>query len=1220
MTKKIFRPLLLALFSLVLALGASSSAFGAATITIVNNDPAGVGFNDPTVVAPVGGNTGTTLGQQRLIAFQAAASKWGATLDSTVTITIRAQWTALTCTATTAVLGSAGAIQVFRDFPGAPFASTFYPEALTGKLLGADPDPATPEINANFNVNLGNTGCLTGTFFYLGLDNNHGSNIDLVTVLTHEFGHGLGFQTFTNGTTGAPLAGFLSIYDRFLMDLSTGKSWLQMTNAERATSALNTHKLAWDGPQVTTDVPSVLSLGTPFLKINSPPGIAGNYDVGTASFGAALTAGGLTGNVIQALDPADGAGPLTTDGCTALTNAAAVAGNIAIIDRGTCGFTVKVKNAQDAGAIAVIIADNVAGSPPAGLGGTDPTITIPSVRVTLADGNTIKAQLGTGVNATLKLDTSVRAGADAFGKALLFAPNPFQSGSSVSHFDDIAFRNQLMEPAINGDLTQSVLPPQDMTFSELRDIGWVASALPNAIAKTTGDPQNTALNQPFVIPFSVTVSPAVSGIIVTWTVNPNGGGAGANFPSTSSRFATSTTDALGVAIAPALTANGQPGLYGMNATVPGAGTTTFALSNDPVPVAGAACATDTTQADFQAGVATNTDVTTSPGDVILLNPASPGPAECDAQLERCRNYYHHVGRTNVHAVGYQSVGVGRHQSILQRLCWNYPESDVVRQGDEWRLADRSRPGISDDPRIQQRRGGLLHRDVCQPPDPYRRHDVRPCYPADRQSFRRHIRVDTQWHRDPRSRCIRRWYRVSGATSGTVWSIPLTAGVSTDAGFDTFMLTSYVPSGDFVSGLKNSNPPVTTLWTTLSWNAAVPANTTLKFQAAASNSFAGPFNFVGPDGTAGTFFTSGGTLSQFNGNRYLKSKSFFATTDGTVTPTLNDLTVCFDNVAAVPDLSITKTDGVTTVVPGTSVVYTITASNPGPANASGATVADNFPASETCTWTCAGSLGGTCTASGSGNINDTVNLPAGASVTYTATCSTALAATGSLGNTATITFGGDPIPANNSATDTDTLTPQADLSITKTDGVTTATPGGSVTYTITASNAGPNDAPGSTVADTLPASLTATWTCVRRGRRDVHGVWQRQHQRHRQPAGRRQCDLHRQRDHQSIRHGHVEQHRDGNGPCWRHRSDTGQQLGDRQRHAGAPGRSEHHQDGRRDNGDAGRKRDVHHRRQQRRAEQCAWIYRDRYLAGEPDRDVDVRRRGRRNVHGVWHGQH
>jgi uncharacterized repeat protein (TIGR01451 family) len=57
---------------------------------------------------------------------------------------------------------------------------------------------------------------------------------------------------------------------------------------------------------------------------------------------------------------------------------------------------------------------------------------------------------------------------------------------------------------------------------------------------------------------------------------------------------------------------------------------------------------------------------------------------------------------------------------------------------------------------------------------------------------------------------------------------------------------------------------------------------------------------------------------------------------------------------------------------------------------------------------------------------------------------------------------------------------ADLAITKTDGVTTATPGGSLTYTITASNAGPSNAPGATVADTLPAALTGTWTCVGAG--------------------------------------------------------------------------------------------------------------------------------------------
>jgi uncharacterized repeat protein (TIGR01451 family) len=187
-----------------------------------------------------------------------------------------------------------------------------------------------------------------------------------------------------------------------------------------------------------------------------------------------------------------------------------------------------------------------------------------------------------------------------------------------------------------------------------------------------------------------------------------------------------------------------------------------------------------------------------------------------------------------------------------------------------------------------------------------------------------------------------------------------------------------------------------------------------------------------------------------------------------------------SLTAAADLAITKTDGVMTATPGGSVTYTITASNSGPDNVIGATVSDLFPTSLTATWTCAGVGGGTCTGSGSGNISDMVNLPSGGSVIYTVTAAISPSATGTLSNTAIITAPADvidPTPGNNSATDTDVLTPQANLAITKTDGVTSATPGGSVTYTITASNAGPSNVTGATVADVFPAFLTATWTCV-----------------------------------------------------------------------------------------------------------------------------------------------
>jgi PA domain/LVIVD repeat len=122
------------------------------------------------------------------------------------------------------------------------------------------------------------------------------------------------------------------------------------------------------------------------VTIDPPSSAAGTYLASGAAFGPVPSLAGTAGNVVLVNDGS----ALPTEGCSPLVGFPA--GAIALIDRGTCSFVQKVGNAQAAGAIAVIVVNNVAG-PPTTMGGTDPTITIPSVMVSLADGAVIKAGL-----------------------------------------------------------------------------------------------------------------------------------------------------------------------------------------------------------------------------------------------------------------------------------------------------------------------------------------------------------------------------------------------------------------------------------------------------------------------------------------------------------------------------------------------------------------------------------------------------------------------------------------------------------------------------------------------------------------------------------------------------------------------------------------------------------------------------------------------------------
>ena len=459
----------------------------AATIKIQSRDPAGYGFDDKTPVQPVGGNMGTTLGEQRMIVYRHVADIWEKNLNSDIEIVVSAGWENLTCTANSATLGSAGAWNIWRDFPNAK-PGTWYPQALANKLAGENLSAGQPDdgsgfgnvdIKTQFNARLGQPDCLAGSTFYLGLDGNAGSNVNFAATLLHELGHGLGFSVLTVSTsTGNRLySGLPSIWEGFMYDNTAQKSWLEMTAAERRASAINPLQLAWTGKNAVAGAAMLRNL--PVVKTSSPAELLPTITYNASAFGPAVPATGNLGTLANIVDQAGQTGP----GCEPFNaaNTAAVKGKVALISRGVCGFAVKVKNAQNAGAVGAVLVNNVAGA--IAPGGSDPTVTIPSIGVSLADGTRLKAAVekakpygtrsapGT-VLATLMVDPNKKAGADMAGRPLLYTPNPLIGGSSVSHWDVSASPNLLMEPNISADLTLEVVPPKDLTLPLFKDLGW----------------------------------------------------------------------------------------------------------------------------------------------------------------------------------------------------------------------------------------------------------------------------------------------------------------------------------------------------------------------------------------------------------------------------------------------------------------------------------------------------------------------------------------------------------------------------------------------------------------------------------------------------------------------------------------------------------------------------------------------------------------------------
>ncbi|HKS25605.1 MAG TPA: IPT/TIG domain-containing protein [Thermoanaerobaculia bacterium] len=399
-------------------------------------------------------------------------------------------------------------------------------------------------------------------------------------------------------------------------------------------------------------------------------------------------------------------------------------------------------------------------------------------------------------------------------------------------------------------------------------------------------------------------TPVGAGGTVSGTVTVNPGGAPLAGATVNLGARVATTDGSGnysftgipAGTYPSETAS-KPGFVTGSASsivVTDGGTTTqnFSLSAAPT----SACLTDTTQTDFLAGGVPSSalDLNTSPGDVMLSNvPTIDQQNTAGTSTGTGFGTPNWTGQTFIPAVTGLLVKVD-----VQLFCGNGANPCTGPAGNLTLSVRNTSGGLPTGadlasgtiPGFTSNAGGTFTVTFGAPPTLTAGTQyalvLRPVSnPAAGNYF---------WIRSSPS-TYANGQRVLSADSGASWS----ADSTRDYNFKNYMQVGYPPSGTLTSGLKDSNPAggITPIWSTLSWNATTPANTSIKFQVAASNNSGGPFNFVGPDGTAGTFFTTSPVQlqPQFYNFRYLEYKAILATTNNAATPVLSDVTLCFNDV-------------------------------------------------------------------------------------------------------------------------------------------------------------------------------------------------------------------------------------------------------------------------------------------------------------------------------------
>jgi hypothetical protein len=434
-----------------------------------------------------------------------------------------------------------------------------------------------------------------------------------------------------------------------------------------------------------------------------------------------------------------------------------------------------------------------------------------------------------------------------------------------------------------GDYSAMTLDPDGCTF-------WYTNEYANPADQTAAKRWKTKFGK-FSYP---SCTPFGSGGTLTGTVTVTPGGTPISGATVNFGARTATTNGSGVysflnlpaGTYPSISAT-KPGFNSASAAsivVTDGATTTqdFALSD----AVDNACPTDTTQADFLTGVGTNVDLTTSPGDIILSNPDILDQVNNTVTTSGFGfNSTAWAGQTFTAAVAGKltkaelnlfcsgCTGTTPNLTVAIRATTGSP---ALPTGAD--LATATIPGFNTGA------GGFFTATFATPLNITAGTTYAIVIRATANpSAGTYAYVCSCT--SPNSNPYPSGQRVTSANSGGTWAADVTSG-GRDFGFRIYVNSGYSPSGNLVSGTKDSNPVdgLTPIWSTFSWNGATPANTSLQFQIAGSNNVYGPFNFVGPDGTSGTFFTTSpaNLQSQFYNFRYLKYKAFLATTDSLVT--------------------------------------------------------------------------------------------------------------------------------------------------------------------------------------------------------------------------------------------------------------------------------------------------------------------------------------------------